>query len=92
MGRLQSPVHLDGGNPEFCSLEYRLKIIGRLPFFKHLPVETIYTINALLHDREDTGRSTWRQCFDSTAVFAAGFGGDGGRDNRDSQPSAEPFC
>jgi CRP-like cAMP-binding protein len=39
-------------DPEICSLEYRLKIIGHLPFFKHLPAEAISKINALFHDRD----------------------------------------
>jgi CRP-like cAMP-binding protein len=52
MARLKSPVRLDWVDPEFCSLEYRLKIIGRLPFFKHLPVDAISRINALFHDRD----------------------------------------
>ncbi len=52
MVRLKSPVRLDWVDPEVCSLEYRLKIIGRLPFFKHLPVEAISKINGLFHDHE----------------------------------------
>ncbi len=52
MVRLKSPVRLDWVDPEVCSLEYRLKIIGRLPFFKHLPDEAISKINTLFHDRD----------------------------------------
>ena len=52
MVRLKSPVRLDWVDPEVCSLEYRLKIIGRLPFFKHLPFEAISKINGLFHDHE----------------------------------------
>jgi len=52
MPRLKSPVRLDWVDPEFCSLEYRLKIIGRLPFFKQLPAHAIFEINALFHDRD----------------------------------------
>ena len=52
MVRPKSPVRLDWVDPEVCSLEYRLKIIGRLPFFKHLPVEAISKINGLFHDHE----------------------------------------
>lgn len=52
MPRPKSPVRLDWVDPEICSLEYRLKIIGRLPFFKHLPTEAISKINALFHDRD----------------------------------------
>src|SRR5574339_259247 len=52
MPRPKSPLRLDWMDPEVCSLEYRLKIIGRLPFFKHLPAEAISKINALFHDRD----------------------------------------
>jgi CRP-like cAMP-binding protein len=52
MPRPKSPVRLEWVDPAFCSLEYRLKIIGRLPFFKHLSTEAIYKINALFHDRD----------------------------------------
>jgi len=50
MARPKSPVRLDGVDPAVCSLEYRLKIISRLPFFKHLPAEAIFRINNLFHD------------------------------------------
>ncbi len=50
MVRPKSPVRLDWVDPAVCSLEYRLKIIGRLPFFKHLPVEAISKIDALFRD------------------------------------------
>jgi len=50
--RQKSPVRLDWMDPEVCSLDYRLKIIGRLPFFKHLPAEAISKVNALFHDRD----------------------------------------
>jgi CRP-like cAMP-binding protein len=39
-------------DPADCSLEYRLKIIARLPFFRHLPPEAIAEINRLLQDRD----------------------------------------
>lgn len=52
MSRPKSPVRLDWVDPAFCSLEYRLKIIGRLPFFKHLPLDAISKINGLFHDRD----------------------------------------
>lgn len=48
--RPKSPVRLEWVDPVVCSLEYRLKIIGRLPFFKHLPVDAISRINNLFHD------------------------------------------
>ena len=50
MVRPKSPVRLDWMDPAICSLEYRLKIIGRLPFFKHLPADAISRINSLFHD------------------------------------------
>ncbi len=52
MPRPKSPVRLDWVDPAVCSLEYRLKIIGHLPFFKQLPSNAISTINELFHDRE----------------------------------------
>src|SRR5512139_4043212 len=51
MTRRKSPVRLDWIDPAACTLEYRLKIIGRLPFFAHLPAAAIQEINALFHDR-----------------------------------------
>lgn len=50
MPRPKSPVRLDWIDPAACTLEYRLKIIGRLPFFKHLPLESIKEINDLFQD------------------------------------------
>ena len=52
MPRLKSPVRLDWVDPEFCSLEYRLKIIGRMPFFKQLPAQAISKINTLFQDHD----------------------------------------
>jgi CRP-like cAMP-binding protein len=52
MARPKSPVRLDWVDPAVCSLEYRLKIIGRLPFFKHLPTDAISKINDLFHDHD----------------------------------------
>ncbi len=52
MTRPKSPVRLDWVDPAVCSLDYRLKIVGRLPFFKHLPAEAISKINGLFHDHE----------------------------------------
>ncbi len=51
MPRPKSPVRLEWVDPEICSLDYRLKIIGRLPFFRHLPPEAIVVINGLFEDR-----------------------------------------
>jgi len=39
-------------DPAVCSLDYRLKIIGRLPFFRHLSPESIAEINRLFEDRD----------------------------------------
>lgn len=52
MARPKSPVRLDWVDPAICSLDYRLKIIGRLPFFKHLPADAISKINGLFRDNE----------------------------------------
>lgn len=52
MTRPKSPVRLDWVDPAFCSLDYRLKILGRLPFFESLPAGAIAEINALFHDRD----------------------------------------
>lgn len=52
MARPKSPVRLDWVDPAVCSMEYRLKIIGRLPFFKHLPADAISRINNLFHDSD----------------------------------------
>jgi CRP-like cAMP-binding protein len=51
MVRPKSPVRLDWIDPAVCTLDYRLKIIGWLPFFKSLPTEAIKEINLLFHDR-----------------------------------------
>lgn len=55
MPRPKSPVRPEWVDPAVCSLEYRLKIIGRLPFFRHLPSEAIVEINRLFEDRDVTG-------------------------------------
>ncbi len=52
MARQKSPIRLEWIDPAVCSLDYQLKIIGRLPFFKHLQPEAIADINRLFHDRE----------------------------------------
>lgn len=52
MVRPKSPVRLEWVDPAVCSLEYRLKIIGRLPFFKQLSAEIVSNINSLFHDQE----------------------------------------
>ena len=52
MPRPKSPVRQEWVDPAVCSLEYRLKIIGRLPFFRHLSPEAIQEINRLFEDRD----------------------------------------
>ncbi|RPI95319.1 MAG: Crp/Fnr family transcriptional regulator [Chloroflexi bacterium] len=52
MPRPKSPVRLEWLDPAVCSLDYRLKIIGRLTFFRHLPPEAIVEINRLFEDRD----------------------------------------
>src|SRR5574341_663787 len=52
MPRPKSPVRLEWVDPAVCSLDYRLKIIGRLPFFRHLSPEAIVQINRLFEDRD----------------------------------------
>lgn len=51
MRRLKSPVRKDWIDPAACTLDYRLKIIGSLPFFRHLPPPSIEEINARFRDR-----------------------------------------
>jgi CRP/FNR family transcriptional regulator, nitrogen oxide reductase regulator len=58
MPRAKSPVRLEWVDPAVCSLDYRLKIIGRLPFFRHLAPEAIIKINDLFEDREVTAEQT----------------------------------
>jgi CRP/FNR family transcriptional regulator, nitrogen oxide reductase regulator len=52
MARPKSPIRVEWMDPAVCSLDYRLKIIGRLPFFKHLSAEAIAKINSLFHDMD----------------------------------------
>ncbi len=51
MSLRKSPVRLDWIDPAACTLDYRLKLIGRLPFFKHLPAEAIKDVNQRFHGR-----------------------------------------
>lgn len=50
MPRAKSPIRREWVDPEVCSLDYRLKIIGRLPFFRRLSSEAILQINRLFED------------------------------------------
>jgi len=54
MPRPKSPVRLEWLDPAVCSLDYRLKIIGRLPFFRHLSPDAIGEVNRLFEDRDVT--------------------------------------
>ncbi len=58
MPRPKSPVRLEWVDPVVCSLDYRLKIISRLSFFRHLPPEAIAEINRLFKDREIKAEQT----------------------------------
>ncbi len=58
MPRPKSPVRHEWVDPAVCSLEYRLKIIGRLPFFRHLPSEAIVEINRLFEDMDVMAEQT----------------------------------
>ena len=54
MPRPKSPVRSEWVDPAVCSLEYRLKLIGRLPFFRPLSEQAILEVNRLFEDRETT--------------------------------------
>lgn len=43
--RRKSPVNLVATEPHQCSIDLRLRILGRLPFFKELPPKAIEAIN-----------------------------------------------
>jgi CRP-like cAMP-binding protein len=51
-------VRLEWVDPAVCTLEYRLKIIGRLPFFRHLSPEAIVVISGLFEDRDAAADET----------------------------------
>lgn len=60
MPRPKSPVRHEWVDSAVCSLEYRLKLIGRLPFFRHLPPEAILRISHLFGDHEiEAGRTIY---------------------------------
>lgn len=50
MSRPISPVRQERVDPRVCSIDYRLKIIGRLPFFRHLSPDAVIEINRLFED------------------------------------------
>lgn len=58
MPRPKSPVRLEWVDPAVCTLDYRLKIINRLPFFRHLSPEAIVVINGLFDDRDVSAEQT----------------------------------
>ncbi|NJC96813.1 MAG: Crp/Fnr family transcriptional regulator [Anaerolineales bacterium] len=75
MPRPKSPVRLEWVDPDVCSTDYRLKIIGRLPFFKHLPAEAIARINLLFHDRGvSAGERIYFEGDESTHLFLVAMG------------------
>ena len=58
MSRPKSPVRLEWVDPAVCTLDYRLKIISRLPFFCHLTPEAIVVISGLFEDRDVAAEQT----------------------------------
>lgn len=71
------PVRLDWIDPEVCSLEYRLKIIGCLTFFKHLPAEAISKINVLFHDYDvSTDQRIYFERDEAGHLYLVAMGGD----------------
>ena len=75
MPRPKSPVRLDWVDPAVCSLEYRLKIIARLPFFRQLPAEAISRINGLFHDRDaSAGESIYFEGDEATHLYLVAMG------------------
>lgn len=75
MARPKSPVRLDWVDPAVCSLEYRLKIIGRLSFFRHLPAEAIFNINNLFHDFDAaTGERVYFEGDEATHLYLVAMG------------------
>ena len=43
--RRKSPVHMVFTEPQHCSIDLRLRILSRLPFFKDLPAKAVEEIN-----------------------------------------------
>jgi CRP-like cAMP-binding protein len=75
MARPKSPVRLDWVDPEVCSLDYRLKIIGRLPFFKHLPASAISKINGFFHDHDvSAGECIYFEGDEATHLYLVAMG------------------
>jgi CRP/FNR family transcriptional regulator, nitrogen oxide reductase regulator len=48
--RRKTPLEINKVDAESCSFDLRLKIIHKLPFFKHLSHDTIKEINSLFND------------------------------------------
>jgi CRP-like cAMP-binding protein len=75
MARLKSPVRDEWLDPAVCSLDYRLKIIGRLPFFKHLPADAIVHINQFFHDRDvSAGQTIYFEGDDADKLYLVALG------------------
>lgn len=75
MARPKSPVRNERLDPAVCSLDYRLRLIGRLPFFKHLPGEAIVHINRLFQDRDiSAGQVIYFKGDEAEALFLVALG------------------
>jgi CRP/FNR family transcriptional regulator, nitrogen oxide reductase regulator len=49
--RRHSPLEIKVTEPHLCSVDLRLKILGKVPFFKDLPQAALKQINALFHEK-----------------------------------------
>lgn len=75
MPRPKSPVRSEWLDPAVCSLDYRLKIIGRLPFFKHLPGDAIGWINSLFHDQDvEVGQTVYFEGDEADHLYLVALG------------------
>ncbi len=75
MVRQKSPLRLDWVDPAVCSLDYRLKLIGRLSYFKELPPESIAQINRLFHDTDmHEGTTVYYEGDEAEAVYLVATG------------------
>ena len=75
MPRQKSPVRSEWLDPEVCSLNYRLRIIGRPPFFKHLPADAIEWINRLFQDRDyAAGQNIYFEADEAESLYLVAMG------------------
>jgi hypothetical protein len=49
--RKKSPLHTQSVEPHMCTVDLRLEILGRVPFFSELSAEELGEINRLIHER-----------------------------------------